>query len=121
MVPPQGSTKRSSSPRKKAASGSETTSRYAKNEKKHKTRPKSAPKHRPSSTSHLDHYPPSNEDEGVEDFSEEELRLQDDSSAVSDQDFMGITDQTTNVAAVIPMQPASMPTPTTAADNNKVI
>ena len=61
---------------------------YAKSEKKHKTRPKSAPKHR-SSQQHAKFDYPSNEDEGVEDFSEEELRLPDDdaSSAVSDQEY----------------------------------
>ena len=61
---------------------------YAKSEKKHKTRPKSAPKHR-STQQHAKFDYPSNEDEGVEDFSEEELRLPDDdaSSAVSDQEY----------------------------------
>ena len=68
----------------------QTRKSYAKSEKKHKMRPKSAPKHRVShatSASKFDY--PSNEDEGVEDFSEEELRLPDDdgSSAVSDQEY----------------------------------
>jgi hypothetical protein len=68
--------------------------RYAKNEKKHKTRPKSAPKRRHVTT--LDY--PSNEDEGVEYYSEEELRLghRDDeegcSSAISDQDSLRADD-----------------------------
>ena len=53
-------------------------------------RPKSAPKHRVSHAASASKFEyPSNEDEGVEDFSEEELRLPDDdgSSAVSDQEY----------------------------------
>ena len=68
----------------------QTRKSYAKSEKKHKMRPKSAPKHRVSHATSASKFEyPSNEDEGVEDFSEEELRLPDDdgSSAVSDQEY----------------------------------
>ena len=83
LVPPDSVPKRSQSPRKKVNS-----------EKVHKTRPKSAPKHRQRSTRGipLD----SNEEEGCEEFSEEELRLPVDddegSSAISDQDYMRADD-----------------------------